>query len=68
MKRQSVYANMTVSDLARLTRERKLDKSGVVTLSDWADLLEADDKTRAEAVQQAEAPKETDSTPKKGKE
>src|SRR4051794_23559048 len=51
MKRKSVYANMTASDLARITRERGLDKPNVITLSEWADFLEADDIKRREAEQ-----------------
>lgn len=46
MKRKSVYAKMTASDLARVTRERGLEKPNVITLSEWADFLEADDAKR----------------------
>lgn len=46
MKRKSVYAKMTASDLARITRERGLEKPDVITLSEWADFLEADDAKR----------------------
>lgn len=46
MKRRSIYTNMTASDLARVTRERGLEKPNVKTLSEWADFLEADDATR----------------------
>ncbi len=49
MKRQSVYAKMTASDLARITRDRGLEKPGVKTLSEWADFLEADDINRQSA-------------------
>jgi hypothetical protein len=47
MKRKSIYATMTTSDLVRITRERGLKKPDVITLSEWADFLEADDKRRA---------------------
>lgn len=53
MKRKSVYASMTASDLARITRERGLDKPPVVTLSEWADVLEADDVKRQQQGQAA---------------
>lgn len=43
MKRKSAYASMNASDLARITRERGLEKPNVITLSEWADFLEADD-------------------------
>jgi hypothetical protein len=46
MKRKSIYATMTTSDLVRITRERGLKKPDVITLSEWADFLEADDKRR----------------------
>lgn len=46
MKKRSAYNNMTASDLARITRERGLEKPNVRTLSEWADVLEADDAKR----------------------
>jgi hypothetical protein len=50
MKRRSAYANMTASDLARVTRERGLEKPPVHSLSEWEDWLEAQDaKRRAQA-------------------
>jgi hypothetical protein len=51
MKRTSQYANMTASDLARITRERGLEKPNVITLSEWADFLEANDAKREKAAQ-----------------
>lgn len=46
MKKRSIYSNMTASDLARITRERGLEKPNVITLSEWADFLEDEDKKR----------------------
>lgn len=61
MKRQSIYANMTASDLARVSRERGLEKPNVITLSEWADFLEADDaRTQAK---QAKADEAADTAP-----
>lgn len=72
MKRQSRYATMTASDLARETRERGLDKPNVITLSEWADFLEADDVKRAQQPADAEAdtepaPAKTDAEDKPAK-
>jgi hypothetical protein len=81
MKRTSQYANMTASDLARVTRERGLEKPNVITLSEWADFLEADDAKREKAAQAKEsvraddadtepvnsAQKTTDDTPARAK-
>lgn len=50
-KRTSIYASMTASDLARITRERGLDKPDVITLSEWANFLEADDAKRQQQAQ-----------------
>lgn len=55
MKRKSVYAKMTASDLARVTRERGLEKPNVITLSEWADFLEADDAKRLAESSSGEA-------------
>lgn len=55
MKRKSQYANMNASDLARITRERGLKKPKVITLSEWADFLEADDAKREKQAQTVEA-------------
>lgn len=49
MKRKSRYANMNASDLARITSERGLEKPKVITLSEWADFLDADDAKRVTA-------------------
>lgn len=37
------YDNLNASDLARITRDRGLDKPQVITLREWADWLEAQD-------------------------
>lgn len=58
MKRTSRYAAMTASDLARETRERGLEKPNVITLSEWADWLEADDVKKAQ--QPADADRDTE--------
>jgi uncharacterized protein (DUF2147 family) len=47
MKPKSIYHSMKAHDLARVTRERNLDKPKVITLSEWADFLDADDAKRA---------------------
>jgi hypothetical protein len=44
MKRVSKYATMTASDLARVTRERGLEKPTVLHISEWADWLEEIDQ------------------------
>lgn len=58
MKRKSVYANMKAHDLARITRERGLEKPNVITLSEWADFLEADDAKREKQSRKADAAKD----------
>jgi hypothetical protein len=47
MARKSIYHSMKAHDLGRITRERKLDKPKVLSLSEWADFLDADDAKRA---------------------
>lgn len=57
-KRTSKYANMNAGDLARETRAKGLQKPNVLTLSEWADWLEDDDKRRqsvGEPVSDADA-------------
>lgn len=49
-KQASIYENMNASDLARITRERKLEKPNVITLREWADFLQADDAARRNPV------------------
>ncbi len=55
MKRKSIYDSMTASDLARITRERGLNKPDVITLRDWANFLEADDAKRTQQSQAEKA-------------
>jgi hypothetical protein len=55
MKRKSAYSSMTASDLARITRERGLEKPNVLTRSEWADFLEADDAKQLKDSQAAES-------------
>jgi hypothetical protein len=43
MKAKSKYHAMSAGELARITRERGLDKPEVITRSEWADFLAADD-------------------------
>jgi hypothetical protein len=47
MARKSIYHAMKAHDLARVTRERGMDKPKVLSLSEWADFLDADDAKRA---------------------
>lgn len=60
MKRTSRYATMTASDLARETRERGLEKPNVITLSEWADWLEADDVKKASQAKEPDADRDTE--------
>lgn len=57
----SKYGHLTASDLARITRERGLEKPDVITLREWADWLEewekAASKATAEAVPETTASK-----------
>lgn len=46
MKRKSAYSTMKTHELARITRERGLKKPDVMSRSEWADFLEADDAKR----------------------
>lgn len=43
MKAKSKYHAMSAGELARITRERKLEKPNVLSRSEWADFLAADD-------------------------
>jgi hypothetical protein len=78
MARKSIYHAMKAHDLARVTRERGMDKPKVITLSEWADFLDADDAKRAMKATDADRDTEessaqdidekaTRSTTKKGK-
>ena len=61
MARKSLYHGMKAHDLARITRERGLDKPNVITLSEWADYLEADDAKRLkQASKQTDADRDTE--------
>lgn len=59
-KPASLYDNMTASDLARITRERKLEKPNVITLREWADFLEADDAKRLLKAQAVDTDEDRD--------
>jgi hypothetical protein len=78
MARKSIYHSMKAHDLARVTRERGMDKPKVLSLSEWADFLDADDAKRAMKATDADRDTEessaqdidekaTRSTTKKGK-
>jgi hypothetical protein len=54
MARKSIYHSMKAHDLARVTRERGLDKPKVLSLSEWADFLDADDAKRAKKATDAD--------------
>jgi hypothetical protein len=54
MKRKSAYTNMKTHELARITRERGLEKPKVNTRSEWADFLDADDAKRAKKATDAD--------------
>lgn len=58
VKRTSKYANLTASDLARITRERGLAKpEGMKNISEWADWLEGlDGETQAAEAAPLAAP------------
>lgn len=46
MNKRSAYHSMKAHELARVTRERGLEKPKVITLSEWADFLDKDDAKR----------------------
>jgi len=58
MKRTSKYANMNAHDLAEETRNRGLEKPDVLTISDWANWLEEQDKAEGNPDQYVRARKE----------
>lgn len=55
MKRKSAYSTMKTHELARITRERGLKKPDVMSRSEWADFLEADDAKRQQPLKTVES-------------
>jgi type II secretory pathway component PulK len=62
MAQKNAYSSMKAHDLARITRERGLEKPKVITLREWADFLAADDAKRLKASQSAESVVEADTS------